>query len=191
MPVGPTEACRDDSRPVGPGRSRLNRTLGPNLGSSYYRARYYDPATGRFISEDRLAFGGNGTDFYLYAGNDPVGIDDPSGCGFIDCLKALAELDDALFDLAKREAENVAAGKCDSGHDKAIRQAKNRVLNALAKARKCLPKEKIKEILDMLKKWGEDLGDEIWNWLNRDPRQNWPWIYGPMPGVPPVPVPVP
>ena len=45
---------------------------------SYYRARYYDPATGRFLSEDPIMFGG-GDNFHLYAGNDPVDLDDPFG----------------------------------------------------------------------------------------------------------------
>lgn len=121
---------------------------------------------------------------------------DPSGCGFIDCVKALAELADALKDLAQREAENAAAGKCDPGHDKAIQQAKNRVANAVAKAAKCIPADEAQRILDSLKQLGEDLGNKIWNWLNNDPRQNWPSIYGPPVGSPvplplPVPVPVP
>ena len=47
-------------------------------GLYYYRARYYDPAIGRFISEDQLGFGG-GNDFYSYAGNAPNDIIDPSG----------------------------------------------------------------------------------------------------------------
>lgn len=47
-------------------------------GLYYYRARYYDPAVGRFISEDPIGFA-DGENFYLYAGNDPVGITDPFG----------------------------------------------------------------------------------------------------------------
>lgn len=34
----------------------------------YYRARYYDPAVGRFISEDMIGFRG-GIDFYVYTHN--------------------------------------------------------------------------------------------------------------------------
>src|SRR5207248_6181048 len=37
----------------------------------YMRARYFDPATGRFISEDPITFAG-GTNFYRYAKNKPV-----------------------------------------------------------------------------------------------------------------------
>jgi len=38
----------------------------------FYRARYYDPATGRFLSEDPIEFAG-GANFYPYVQNDPQG----------------------------------------------------------------------------------------------------------------------
>jgi len=41
----------------------------PNL--SYYRARYYDPSAGKFISEDHIGFGGGGN-FYRYVDDNPV-----------------------------------------------------------------------------------------------------------------------
>lgn len=47
--------------------------------NSYYRARYYDSASGRFLSEDPLGFLGGDTVFYGYALNDPTDINDPSG----------------------------------------------------------------------------------------------------------------
>jgi hypothetical protein len=46
--------------------------------ASYYRARCYDPATGRFLSEGPIEFAG-GTDFYAYALNRPTILVDPSG----------------------------------------------------------------------------------------------------------------
>jgi len=44
----------------------------------YYRARYYHPQTGRFLSEDRIGFTG-GMNFYRYSFNDPVNLLDPFG----------------------------------------------------------------------------------------------------------------
>ncbi|MGB6474397.1 MAG: RHS repeat-associated core domain-containing protein, partial [Candidatus Sulfotelmatobacter sp.] len=46
----------------------------------YYRARYYDPNSGRFLSEDPLRFRAT-IDFYAYAINDPVRWSDPDGKG--------------------------------------------------------------------------------------------------------------
>ncbi|MBP6668254.1 MAG: RHS repeat-associated core domain-containing protein [Gemmatimonadales bacterium] len=47
-------------------------------GLYYMRARYYDPALGRWISEDPIGIAG-GLNVYAYAGNDPVNGRDPSG----------------------------------------------------------------------------------------------------------------
>jgi RHS repeat-associated protein len=49
-----------------------------NTGFYYYRARYYDPAVGRFISEDPLGFRA-GVNFYAYVGNNPINANDPTG----------------------------------------------------------------------------------------------------------------
>lgn len=48
-------------------------------GLYYYRARYYAPAMGRFISEDPLGFGGGGENFYGYVLQDPINFNDPFG----------------------------------------------------------------------------------------------------------------
>src|SRR5262249_17328549 len=45
----------------------------------YYRARYYDPAIGRFISEDPIGFAGSGSNFYAYTHNSPTNLVDPFG----------------------------------------------------------------------------------------------------------------
>ena len=44
----------------------------------YYRARYYDPTEGHFLSEDPINFVG-GMNFYRYVNNNPVNFIDPTG----------------------------------------------------------------------------------------------------------------
>jgi RHS repeat-associated protein len=54
----------------------------PDLGLHYLRARYYNPATGRFMSrdpEDGNRFDPATLHKYLYAGGDPMNRIDPSG----------------------------------------------------------------------------------------------------------------
>jgi RHS repeat-associated protein len=48
-------------------------------GLYFYRARYYNPAIGRFISEDPIGFQGSGTNFYAYVKNNPINLIDPLG----------------------------------------------------------------------------------------------------------------
>jgi RHS repeat-associated protein len=55
------------------------REFDAETGLNYNRARYYNPTTGRFISEDPLGFSGGGPNFYAYVGNDPVLFIDPTG----------------------------------------------------------------------------------------------------------------
>jgi RHS repeat-associated protein len=44
----------------------------------YYRARYFDPSAGRFLSEDPIGLQA-GVNFYSYVGNSPIDLVDPSG----------------------------------------------------------------------------------------------------------------
>ena len=56
----------------------------PDLGLYYLRARYYNPATGRFLSRDPIDHSitdPNQLHKYLYANGDPVNAIDPSGQG--------------------------------------------------------------------------------------------------------------
>lgn len=51
-----------------------------NDGGLYYnRARYYDPAIARFVSEDPIGFDGGEVNLYAYVANDPINLIDPSG----------------------------------------------------------------------------------------------------------------
>lgn len=51
----------------------------PASGLIFYRARYYHPTFGRFISEDPLGFAAGDPNLYAYVGNDPMNNTDPSG----------------------------------------------------------------------------------------------------------------
>lgn len=48
-------------------------------GMYYYRARYYSAGLQRFISEDPIGLSSGDTNFYAYAGSDPVDAEDPFG----------------------------------------------------------------------------------------------------------------
>ncbi len=57
-------------------------------GYTYLQARYYDPDVGRFISEDPAMDGDN---WYVYCGNDPVNMVDPTGMWFGFTHKEMTE----------------------------------------------------------------------------------------------------
>jgi RHS repeat-associated protein len=50
-----------------------------NTGLQYNRARYYDPQTGRWTSQDPIGLAGADANFYRYATNNPLTESDPTG----------------------------------------------------------------------------------------------------------------
>jgi len=85
------------------------RELDTETGLYYYRARYYDPQGGRFLSEDPMRFSGDGN-FYRYTRNSPAGSVDPLGL----------YTPGRHFDMTYGLAVNAFGPKC---RDKALRVA--------------------------------------------------------------------
>jgi RHS repeat-associated protein len=59
--------------------SYTGREWDEETGLYFYRARYYDPMVGRFISKDPIGFAGGDVNLYGYVQNNPVNWVDPSG----------------------------------------------------------------------------------------------------------------
>ena len=77
------------------------REQDPESGLYYYRARYYDPATGRFLQEDPLDVLFGDSNLYRYVRNNPVNRLDPFGLA----ARALTAQESALVLLVAATAE--------------------------------------------------------------------------------------
>jgi RHS repeat-associated protein len=74
-PYGQTTSTGD---PAGNSFTWTGRPLDPT-GLYQLRARYYHPDLQRFISEDPLGLAAGPTNYYVYAGNNPISHTDPTG----------------------------------------------------------------------------------------------------------------
>ncbi|MBI2267234.1 MAG: RHS repeat-associated core domain-containing protein [Armatimonadetes bacterium] len=83
--------------------SFTGREWDEETGLYYYRSRYMDPQTGRFIGEDPI--GGYGQSAYAYVDNSPLNFIDPDGYGPLKPLAFIAKL------LRKGGAMTKAIGK--------------------------------------------------------------------------------
>ena len=91
-----------------------------DLGLYYLRARYYNPATGRFLSRDPLdpqPFGPDGYPInpsslhkYLYAGGDPINASDPTGRDYVEYKLVKGEMGAAAL-TALPIVANVVCGE--------------------------------------------------------------------------------
>lgn len=71
-------------------------------GFQYLRARYYDPATGQFVSRDPIA--AQTREVYGYASNNPLNLSDPSGLGVLE------DIGGAIDKVVPDPVSNAAAG---------------------------------------------------------------------------------
>jgi RHS repeat-associated protein len=67
-----------------------------------YRGRWYDPAVGRFISEDPIGFWGGDANLNRYVGNDPLNWTDPSGLIPIETLADIVGVGYDTIELVRK-----------------------------------------------------------------------------------------
>jgi len=94
--------------------SRRLAALETETGLYYYRARYYDPQVGRFISEDPLGFIG-GVDFYSYVLNRPIQMADPAGLSPQDVQRIRQICHSCVQDMVKGGVRRPGDGKLNGG----------------------------------------------------------------------------
>jgi RHS repeat-associated protein len=90
-----------------PGYAYTGREWDPVIGLYYYRARFFDPRVGRFISEDPIEFKG-GLNFYSYVSNRPLNRVDPLGLAempIVTCNKGLYRGRGALAQLCCKDGQ--------------------------------------------------------------------------------------
>jgi RHS repeat-associated protein len=64
---------------VGDRYTFTGREWDAEIGLYYYRARFFDPQLGRFVSQDPLGFDASDVNLYRYVGNSPLTMVDPMG----------------------------------------------------------------------------------------------------------------
>ena len=98
----------------------------------FYRARYYDPQTRRFLSKDPIEFLSGDWNWYRYVGGDPVDFVDPMGLaannGVGEVLKAVPEVTGAGLQktTSDSDSEDISSEKVgtSAGNDTQIKGKK-------------------------------------------------------------------
>ena len=100
---GQSGSLLTDSIPIENPYLYTGREYDMESGFYYYRARYYNPQVGRFLSEDPIGFTGGEYNLYRYVGNNPINLSDPTGTGplaYALCLAAFG-INEAADSLAR------------------------------------------------------------------------------------------
>ncbi|MCF8878820.1 hypothetical protein L5876_03210 [Hyphobacterium sp. SN044] len=86
-PYGVEEPWNTSSNPY----RYTGRRLEPEWGIFHYRARYYDPALGRFLETDPVLYADQ-MNLYAYVGSNPLNMTDPTGQQSVGCEVCSASL---------------------------------------------------------------------------------------------------
>src|SRR5690606_24090940 len=76
--AGAGSGSRDNEASTGTGYTGASTPTAAGGGFVYLRNRWYDPNTGRFLTQDPIGLAG-GVNLYAYAGSNPVAFSDPFG----------------------------------------------------------------------------------------------------------------
>jgi len=85
------------------------REFDPETRINYYRERYFDPSSGRFLSEDPLRFK-TATNFYPYAANNPLRFNDPMGLSAADVQRIFGACQKCTDQLTKSGERRAGSG---------------------------------------------------------------------------------
>jgi RHS repeat-associated protein len=123
--VGGTPQAND---PLGQHWAFTGRFLDEESGLLYYRARYYDPGTGRFLQRDPLGYS-VGPNCFEYCGSRPAVARDPTGLETEEDKKKKQEEDNKKQEDALKLAKEVERFLSENpptvpGHDDQADQAK-------------------------------------------------------------------
>ena len=136
------------------------REFDSESGLYYYRARYYDAATGRFLQKDPIGFGGGSLNLYSYVGSSVPNRIDPFG--LIDTVSEAIKRAAARGDVGELEALLEATG--NQAAKSAIDRLRSRATDIIAKECKGsinrefpeqLRQKTLEEIFELAKKGDE------------------------------------
>ncbi|WP_189799674.1 RHS repeat-associated core domain-containing protein, partial [Sulfuricella sp. T08] len=106
---------------------------GDETGIVYYRARYLDPAIGRFASRDPIGLKG-GINQYTYVNNNPVNFNDPTGLLakvlLADATSAISYAGNVLTD-AGQNLQAFGQRVLDAGRNESFADTANKLLQGL------------------------------------------------------------
>ncbi len=83
-------------------------------GLYFYRARYYDPRSGTFLTKDPISFAGGDMNLYRYVRNNPANFADPFGLWPTPVHNAIIDTAFSKLDPMLREAIKMGSRYADS-----------------------------------------------------------------------------